>query len=129
MPVVGCQLKVLPRIEQPAIMLPQPFTPRAKLDLIPLGPELSQIVGPANTLLLIELPENTIRSNGGKIAAIRGNGERVVDRRALEIGCHAIKTSQQEQRARDFEQTKTAVGTVLQVTVESRECRVTISHL
>src|SRR5207237_2985964 len=123
-PVVGSQLKVLPGIEESAVVLAQPFPVRAQLNPVPLSPEALEILSPPDSALLIELLQDAVGGDGGEVAPIAGYGCRIVVGSALVVGRSPIEPAEEEQSARYLEQTQAAVGPVLEITVESRQGRI-----
>jgi hypothetical protein len=58
--VVGGQLKVLPGVEQPAVVLSQTFSIGAQLSQVPLSPESPQVGCTPLAFLPVELPQHTV---------------------------------------------------------------------
>ena len=74
MPVVGSQLEILAGIEETPVMLAKSFAVSAQLGPVPLAPKAPQIARPLLAPLLIELTQNAVRGNGGKIGSITRYG-------------------------------------------------------
>src|SRR6476620_9958883 len=128
MTVVGRKLEVLSGVEEPAIVLSYPLALGAKLDFVALLPELAEVCRSAGAALVIELLEDAIGDDGGEIAPVSRDCDRIVDCGTLKVRLQSVKPTQQEQRTRNLQQSESAIGPVLQIVIEGRECRITIPH-
>ena len=111
-------------------MLAEPLAVGPQLGAVALAPEPLEVVGAALAAGAVELPQDAVARDGQEIAAVAGDGGRVVARRALEVRRHAVEPAQQEERPRHLELAEAGIGALRrQVAVEGDEGGVAVAHL
>src|ERR1043165_3946027 len=95
MPVESGELEILSRVEEPAVVLPEPFAVPAGLSPVPADPERRELCPPPLALYLVELAQHAVTGDGREIGAVIGHRRRVVRTRAFAVRPGAIASSAQ----------------------------------